>query len=103
MPTPYTKLSNFLKKSFTVIMKDHMPAPPIAGLVWDAAKHRWASGVGQRGQTSVGGRGKGVARKFTEGRRFRETNYPPFPAPKPKGGRQARAKRGKTQRRRYGG
>ena len=62
-----------------------------------------ASGVGQRGQTSVGGRGKGVARKFTEGRRFRETNYPPFPAPKPKGGRQARAKRGKTQRRRYGG
>ena len=43
-------------------------------------------------------RGKGVARKFTEGRRFRETNYPPFPAPKPKGGSDRRdAKRGKTQ------
>ena len=46
MPTPYTKLSNFLKKSFTVIMKDHMPAPPIAGLVWDAAKHLWEIGTG---------------------------------------------------------
>jgi len=123
MTTSHIKLSEFLKKSFTVILKDHLPAPPIAGLVWDAAKHRWvnpknygksvqetgggkrirASGVGQRGQTTVGGKGRGVARKFTEGRRFRETNYPPFPAPKPKGGRPARTKRLKTERRKYGG
>ncbi len=121
MTTPYNTLTEFLKKSFTVILKDHMPAPPIAGLVWDAAKHRWvnpknygksvqetsgkrlrASGIGQRGQKTVGGRGRGVARKFTEGRRFRETNYPPFPAPKPKGGARARRRGTKVQRRKYG-
>ena len=122
MTTSYNALTNFLKDSFTVIMKDHMPAPPIAGLVWDAAKHRWVnpknygksvqetsgkrirgSGVGARGQRTVGGRGRGVARKFTEGRRFRETNYPPFAAPKTKGGAKARRKGTKTQRRKYGG
>ena len=121
MTTPYTDLTKFLTKSFTVIIKDHQSAPPIAGLVWDAAKHRWvnpknygksvqetggkrirASGTGQRGQRTVGGLGRGVARKFTAGRRFRETNYPVFESPKPKGGRAARVKRGKTQRRRYG-
>ena len=72
MTTAYTNLTKFLKKSFTIIIKDHMSAPPIAGLVWDAAKHRWvnpknygksvqegsgkrirASGVGQRGQKTV--------------------------------------------------
>jgi|TARA_R110000823_G_scaffold221472_1_gene349968 hypothetical protein len=121
MTTPHNDLISFLKKSFTVILKDHQSAPPVAGLVWDAVKHRWvnpknygksvqetggkrfrASGAGQKGQQSVGGKGKGVARKFTEGRRFRETNYPPFAAPKPKGGRSARAKRLKTQRRKHG-
>lgn len=121
MTTSYNTLTNFLKDSFTVIMKDHMPAPPIAGLVWDAAKHRWvnpknygksvqetggkrlrASGTGQRGQKTVGGRGRGVARKFTAGRRFRETNYPPFPAPKTKGGAAARRRGTKAQRRKYG-
>jgi len=121
MSTAYDKLTDFLKQSFTVILKDHQPAPPIAGLVWDPAKHRWvnpknygksgqetggkrirATGTGQRGQRTVGGKGRGVARKFTEGRRFRETNYPIFPAPKPKGGRQARERRLKTERRRYG-
>ena len=122
MPTPHDKLSNFLKKSFTVIMKDHMPAPPIAGLVWDAAKHRWvnpknygksvqetsggkrlrATGTGQKGQKSVGGTGRGVARKYKEGRRFRETNYPPFAAPKTKGGAVARRRGTKVQRRKNG-
>ena len=121
MTTSYNKLTNFLKKSFTVIQKDHASAPPIAGLVWDPAKHRWVnprnygksvqetsgkrirgSGVGARGQKTVGGRGRGVARHVTEGRRFRETNYPVFPAPKPKGGRKARTKRLATERRRYG-
>tara|TARA_Y100000310_G_scaffold217078_1_gene218164 strand:- start:1601 stop:1972 length:372 start_codon:yes stop_codon:yes gene_type:complete len=122
MITLDTKLSDFLKKSFTIIIKDHLPAPPIAGLVWDAAKHRWvnpknygksvqessgkrirASGTGQRGQRTVGGRGgRGVARKFTEGRRFRETHYPPFPVPKTKGGAAARRRGTKVQRRKYG-
>jgi hypothetical protein len=122
MPTSYNTLTDFLKNSFTVIIKDHMPAPPIAGLVWDAAKHRWvnpknygksvqetsgkrirASGVGQRGQKTVGGLGRGVSRKFTAGRRYRETHYPPFPAPKTKGGAKARRAATKTRRRRYGG
>ena len=123
MTTSYQNLTKFLKKSFTVIIKDHMAAPPIAGLVWDGAKHRWVnpknygksvqetqggkrirgSGVGAKGQKTVGGRGgKGVARHVTEGRRFRETNYPIFPPPKPKGGRKARTRRLASQRRRYG-
>ena len=121
MTTSYNNLTDFLKKSFTLIIKDHASAPPIAGLVWDAAKHRWVnpknygksvqetsgkrirgSGVGAKGQRTVGGRGQGVARKYTEGRRVRETNYPPFPAPKPKGGRKARTRRLSSERRRYG-
>lgn len=122
MTTSFSSLTDFIKQSFTIVMKDHMPAPPIAGLVWDAAKHRWVnpknygksvqetsgkrfrgSGTGARGQRTVGGKGgRGVARKFTAGRRFRETNYPVFQAPKTKGGRAGRRKGLKTERRRYG-
>jgi len=80
-----------LKKSEEmIIQKEHMPAPPRQGLVWDAVKHRWVRpensgktvtevqgekrirghGVGAH-EKRVGGHGKGTIRQMGAGRRFR--------------------------------
>ena len=70
--------------------KEHAPIPPRQGQVWDAVKHRWTNpdhvgktveevqgkkrirgtGTGAH-ERSVGGQGKGTARRFEAGRRFR--------------------------------
>ena len=80
-----------LKKSEEeVLIKEHMPAPPRQGLVWDPVKHRWVRpensgktvsevqgrkrfrghGVGAH-EKRVGGHGKGPQRMQAAGRRFR--------------------------------
>jgi len=72
------------------LKKEHMPAPPRQGLVWDPVKHRWTRpenaghtvaevqgrkrirghGTGAH-QRSVSGHGKGPVRHAQEGRRMR--------------------------------
>lgn len=72
------------------LKKEHMPAPPRQGLVWDPVKHRWTRpenaghtvaevqgrkrlrghGTGAH-QRSVSGHGKGPVRHAAEGRRMR--------------------------------
>ena len=80
------------------LQKEHMPAPPRQGLVWDPVKHRWVraenagkavgeaksgkggrrfrgAGVGAH-ERSVSGHGKGPVRFAQSGRRFRGPQLP---------------------------
>ena len=78
------------KSEEIVLQKEHMPAPPRQGLVWDAVKHRWVRpensgktvtevqgekrirghGVGAH-EKRVGGHGRGTIRQAGAGRRFK--------------------------------